>query len=136
MKRFNGGTRVGGGYYFNLKTWEVANIAAHEGVLPGEAKDTYLHAPLPALLVVAPVLGLGFAMFLPFIGFAMPAWALGKKLIGTGTKAAADVAATVAAPWQPGEAYLAGKPGAERKEPAKAEKLEALAKEIEERRAE
>ena len=134
MKRFNGGAKVGGGYYWNLKTWEVATISENEGVLPGNDKDVYLHAPLPVLFVVAPVMGLGFAIFLPFIGFAMPLLALTKKVFGAGAKAAANVAATVAPPWQPGEAYLAGKPG-EKKEPAGEEKLEALAKEIEERRA-
>jgi hypothetical protein len=135
MKRFNGGTRVGGGYYWNLKTWEVTTIGETEGMLPGGEKDVYLHAPLPVLFIVAPVMGLGFAMFLPLIGFVMPIYAFGKRVLGAGAKAAADVAATVAPPWQPGEAYLAGKPG-EKKEPAEKQRLEALAKEIEERRAE
>jgi hypothetical protein len=130
MKRYNGGTKVGGGYYFNLKSWEVANIEGKEGTLPGEAKDTFLHAPLPVLFVVAPVLGIGFAMFLPLIGFVMPVYALVKRMKAAG----AEAAATMTPAWQPGEAYLAGKP--EEKKAAPKEELEKLAKEIDERRAE
>ncbi|MGZ6144109.1 MAG: hypothetical protein ACXWLM_12280 [Myxococcales bacterium] len=133
MKRYNGGTRVEGGYYFSEKSWEITTISGKEGVLPGAADERYIHAPLLALFVLAPVMGLGFAMFLPFIGFALPFYALGKKLMGAGRKAAEDVAATMTPGWQPGEAYLAGKPG---EKAAKEERhLEKLEKEIEEKRA-
>ena len=128
MKRYNGGTKVEGGYYFNEKSWEIVTISGKDGMLPGAAEDRFLHAPLPVLFVVAPVMGLGFAMFLPFIGFALPFYALGKRLTGATRKAAEDVAATVKPAWQPGEAYLAGKP----EEPVADPKLE---KEINEKRA-
>ncbi len=131
MKRYNGGNKVEGGYYFNLGNWEIVTMK-DPGVLP---EGEYIRAPMPALLIVAPVLGFGFALFLPFIGFAMAFYAAGKKLTGAGAKVAADVGATVTPAWQPGEAYLAGKPEEKKEGAPKEEKLEALAKEIEEKRA-
>ena len=134
MKRYIGGSKVGGGYYFNLGSWEITTIERDGGVLPGGEEERYVHAPLLALFVLAPVMGLGFAMFLPFIGFAMPAYALGKKLAGAGRQAAENVAATMTPGWQPGEAYLAGKPG--EKAATEERHLEKLEKEIAEKRAE
>lgn len=92
MTRYEGGTRVKGGYYFNLKNWEIKNVAGAEGELPGSNADKFLHAPTPVLLVAAPVIGAAFAMFLPFIGFAMPVYAVWKKVRGTpeGTPAEAN----------------------------------------------
>jgi hypothetical protein len=143
MKRFNGGTKVGGGYYFNTSTWEFTTITEDLGRLPGAARETYLHTPLLALLVVAPVLGAAFALFLPFIGFALPIYALGRAVVGTGRALAHEATATLAPQWQPGEAYLAGKPGAEQGTARGAEKaagqdpgaLAGLQAEIEARRA-
>ena len=113
MTRFNGGTKVGGGYYFNTSSWEIATITDDRGTLPGDARVTFIHVPLMALFVLAPVMGLAFAMFLPFIGFALPLYALGKAVVGTGKQLVHEAAATVTPTWQPGEAYLAGKPGNE-----------------------
>jgi hypothetical protein len=141
MERFNGGTKVQGGYYIQVAKWEVVTVAEDVGTLPGGSKDQYLHAPLPVLMVVAPVMGAVFAVFLPFLGFAMPVWALGKKLADLGAKAAGEVAATLTTSWQPGVAHLADKPeeqkageAAEGKGPAGDEKLTELGKEIEQRR--
>lgn len=156
MERFNGGTKVQGGYYIHLDKWEIVTVVEDVGTLPGAAKDQYLHAPLPVLLVLAPVMGGLFAVFLPFLGFAMPLWALGKKLSQLSAKAVQEIAATLTPHWQPGVAYLADKPdakkapegakgaeakgeevkGEEMKAPAGDEKLEEVAKEIEQRRAE
>jgi hypothetical protein len=144
MKRFNGGTKVAGGYYFNVTSWEFATISDDQGSLPGDATQQYIHVPLLALFVVAPVLGLVFAMFLPFIGFALPIYALGKAVVGTGKEMAHEAAATVSPQWRPGEAYLAGKPGEDKGTKLGAEKaagqdpghLNELQAEIEKRRSE
>ena len=139
MTRHNGGTEVQGGYYLNLKSWEIATVRGERGRLPGEGQFVFI--PTAALLVLAPVMGAVFAIVLPFLGFAMPAWALARKLAGASAKAVGEVAATVTPAWQPGESYLAGKAGEaqpEKKEPkaAAVEPIEALAKEIDQRRAE
>ena len=82
MKRYNGGREVQGGYFWHVGKWEIATVAGETGTLPGTEQDTYLRASLPVLFVVAPVMGAAFAMFLPFIGFAMPFYAIGKQIFG------------------------------------------------------
>jgi len=140
MMRYDAGTQVRGGYYWNSRSWELATVAGAGGKLEGAQGDKFVRVPLPAIFVLAPLMGGAFALFLPFIGFAMPVYALVRRLLHAGTKAAADVAATVTPDWQPGEAYLSGKPGEEKKAAPEPEKkgeagnLAALAKEIEERR--
>jgi hypothetical protein len=88
MKRYQGGTRVRGGYYWHVGTWEIATVQGEAGLLPGSGEDRYLHAPLPVLFVAAPVMGAAFAMFLPFAGFAMPVYAIARALRGGGTNPA------------------------------------------------
>jgi hypothetical protein len=122
MERYNGGTKVAGGYYFNTTNWEFTTITGEQGTLPGTAQAQYIRTPLLALFVVAPVAGAAFAMFLPLIGFALPVYALGRALVNTGRDLVQDAAATIAPQWHPGEAHLAGKanpeqgaaPGAEK----------------------
>jgi hypothetical protein len=80
MERYNGGTVVKGGYYWNTGTWEIATIAGAEGTLAGAPTERYVRVPLPLLFVVAPAMGGAFAIFLPFIGFAVPFYALGRRL--------------------------------------------------------
>jgi hypothetical protein len=82
MKRYLGGTKVQGGYYWHVGTWEITTLKEETGTLPGVPEDRYLHAPLPLLFVAAPVMGAAFAIFLPFIGFAMPIYAIGRGLFG------------------------------------------------------
>ena len=82
MKRYNGGTKVAGGYYWHIGTWEIATVKGKEGTLPGGATDLYVHAPVPVLFVLAPVMGAAFAIFLPFLGFAMPVYAIVRGLFG------------------------------------------------------
>ncbi len=79
MKTCNGGTKVRRGYYWNLRAWEVVTVGA-ESALPGGADERFVHVPLPVLFVVAPVMGGLFAVFLPFIGFAMTFYGAGKKV--------------------------------------------------------
>jgi hypothetical protein len=93
MKRYLGGTKVEGGYYWHMGSWEIATVKEETGTLPGASKDRYLHAPLPVLFVAAPVMGAAFAIFLPFIGFAMPVYALGRGIFGKGRKQAVDTGA-------------------------------------------
>jgi hypothetical protein len=93
MKRYLGGTKVEGGYYWHVGTWEIVAVKEVTGTLQGGAGDKYLHAPLPVLFVAAPVMGAAFAMFLPFIGFAMPAYALGRGIFGKGRKQQVDTGA-------------------------------------------
>ena len=87
MKRHAGGTRVEGGYYWHVGTWEIAPIRGETGTLPGGPQDQYLHAPVPVLFLAAPVMGAAFAMFLPFIGVAMPVYGIARGLFKRGREA-------------------------------------------------
>lgn len=104
-----GGTAAKTGFYWNLGKWEMTMVPRQGGILPGGAGDRYLKTPVVALLVLAPLMGAVYAMFLPFIGFAMLFAFLGKKALAIGRSGAVGVAATMTPSWRPGEAYLAEK---------------------------
>ena len=110
-----GGTAAKNGFYWNLRKWEMTLVPRQGGILPGDASDSYLKVPVVALLVMAPLMGAAYAMFLPFIGFAMLFTFLGKKALAMGRSGAVDVAATMTPNWRPGEAYLAS--GRKQKQP-------------------
>jgi hypothetical protein len=102
-----GGTAAKNGFYWNLGKWEMTMVPKQGGILPGGVSDRYLKVPVVALLVLAPLMGAAYAMFLPFIGFAMLFTFLGKKALAMGRSGAVDVVATMSPDWRPGEAYLA-----------------------------
>jgi hypothetical protein len=100
-----GGHKVKAGTYWNMVNGSRTDLA-EEGILPGGHDTLYVKAPSITVLAAGPVLGLLFAVFLPFIGIAMAAVLLIRKL-GEGLRNAAI--ASVAFGWKPIEAYLAGR---------------------------
>jgi hypothetical protein len=76
-KRAGDAARVG--FYFNLKTWELSLHRTEGAKLPGGATDRYTRVPAVALLLLGPVMGFFFVIFLPFIGFALVARELGRR---------------------------------------------------------
>jgi hypothetical protein len=115
-----GGDSVGIGNYWNFSTGERVHME-NEGVLPGGKTERYYKVHPAAILIAAPVLGLAYAIFLPFIGLAMLASVLFKKLFGG---LAASAYRSAAFSWQPSEAYLAGKRRGARKGERREEKKE------------
>jgi hypothetical protein len=109
MTKRIGGTSAKSGFYWNLGEWEMTMIPKQGGLLPGDAGDKYLKVPVVALLVLAPVMGAGYALFLPCVGFALLFSFLGKKAYAAALVGVSGVAATMGSEWRPGEAYLAGK---------------------------
>ena len=71
MTKYNGGDTVKAGFYWNRGKLGAEVIPAEGGTLPGATEIAYTRIPWPVLLVVAPVMGGAFAMFLPFLGLAM-----------------------------------------------------------------
>jgi len=71
-----------GGFYFNLKSWELHLHRKDGDRLPGATGDRYVRIPTLALLVLGPAMGFLFVIFLPAIGFALAFRELGKKLLG------------------------------------------------------
>ncbi len=100
-----GGHNAKAGTYWNVMNGSRIDLA-EEGMLPGGEKTMYLKAPGIAVLAAGPVLGLLFAVFLPFIGIAMAAMFIIKK-VGKGVREAAVASATFG--WKPIEAYLTGR---------------------------
>jgi hypothetical protein len=111
-----GGDSVGMGNYWNFSTGDRVHLE-NDGILPGDKTQRYFRVHPAAILFAAPVLGLAYAVFLPFIGLAMLASVLSKKLFG-GLAASAYRGAAFS--WQPSESYLAGK----RRSAGKGEKRE------------
>jgi hypothetical protein len=107
MTKRIGGTAAKNGFYWNLGKWEMTMVPKQGGILPGGASERYLKVPVIGLLFLAPLMGAVYAMFLPFIGFAMLFTFLGKKALAMGRSGAVDVAATMTPAWRPGEAHLA-----------------------------
>jgi len=143
MAQRMGGTATKNGFYWNLAKWEMQVIPRQGGVLLGSPTDKYLKVPILALLVVAPVMGALYAIFLPFIGFALVLGFAGRKAGAAAKALAAHVMATVSPHWSPGAAYLAGKGKAtDTKEhdavtdtkPGAEQPLDAIEREIDEQR--
>jgi hypothetical protein len=100
-----GGHKVAAGTYWNMTNGSRVQME-QEGVLPGDQKTRYIKAPVAVMLMAAPVIGLVFAVFLPFIGIAMTLSLIGKKLVDGVASAAAG---SMSFGWRPIEAYLAGR---------------------------
>src|SRR5512140_898850 len=136
MARYEGGMLVGGGYYWNPRSWEVEVVPSEGGRLKGAGGSRYVKLPFPLLFVVVPLLGALFLVFLPLIGFALFAYAIVKKVTGGVKQGATELASTMApGNFATGEAHFTGKPGEEKKgeAPQSAESTE-LEKEIEARK--
>ena len=81
MKRFEGNSRVSGGFYFNQKSWDLVTVSGKAGILPGTTSEQYLRVPLFLMLLGAPVFGATLVMFLPFVGIALFLHAMFRKAV-------------------------------------------------------
>lgn len=135
IRRHVGGEVVKGGVYWSKSAGEFITVPSEGGILPGSSSDQYIWAPLPVVLIVGPIMGLGFAFFLPLSGVLV----LVPFLLGKLRGAAAPSAARMATPqMQPGVSYLeshsGGSKGLEASEGEDKGKLVDLAHEIAEKR--
>jgi hypothetical protein len=140
MTKHSAGSQAKAGYYFNAASWDVHPVAADGERLPGETGQSWIAIPTVAALFLAPVLGLAFLMFLPFIGFYLSVEAALQPVLRIFKHEASELAATMSPGWQPGEAHLTGK-REEGHQPVEsqgppADGLDALAREIEAKRQE
>ncbi len=71
MTRYYGGEEVRSGFYWNPGRWEIVPVGKKGAVLPGTKEIRYLKIPTLLLMVMGPVLGGLYMIFLPLIGFAM-----------------------------------------------------------------
>ncbi len=138
MTTYQSGAAVQSGYYFNPVRWHVEPIADDGAKLP-DVPGTWMKVPTIAALLLVPILGATFLMFLPLVGFIMLFRALGASVLRVFRASAGELAATMSPGWQPGEAHFTGKrpenADIEEKGPtARGEALDALAEEIERKR--
>jgi hypothetical protein len=100
------------GTYWDISTGDRISIKDQE-TLPGDYSKTYIKASSAVVLLFGPVVGLSFAIFLPFIGIAMAVSFVGKKIVSAGKTAAQRVANSAVKniffAWKPLQAYLAGR---------------------------
>ena len=141
MKNYTGSMKVKGGYYWNLKEWDIRAVSGDEGVLPGPPQQRYLRLPLLVMIPFALVMSFAYVIFLPLIGFVMTLYAASRKLARLASGTAHDALATMTPTWRPGEAHFTGKsdPQTEERsqEPAPpSESLESLKQEVARRREE
>jgi hypothetical protein len=84
MKRIQGGTKVEPGFYWNAGDWQIVTVEREPRALPGGADQSYIKVPAAGMLLLTPLLGLSFVIFLPFVGFAMVARQVGRKAVRVG----------------------------------------------------
>jgi hypothetical protein len=136
MTKLNAGTPVKSGHYFSLKSWTILPVEHDGELLPGAAGEQWVPMPLAVAVAAAPMLGAGFLMFMPFIGFYLTAKALTRPVVRIFSKSTTELAATMSPGMVPGEAYLTGKAGEKKESKGTAEEkeLDALQAEIDARR--
>jgi hypothetical protein len=117
MKRFTGTETVPPGLYLNLRQVSFKSLD-EEGPLPGTKEEVWRAVPTLMLLVVGPIMGLAFVVFLPLICFAMVGWLLGIKGARLATAVTRAAARSVKPGWEPSLAFFS------RSRPAKGDKVE------------
>jgi hypothetical protein len=88
----NGGTKGEGGYFWSRDEWRMVVVKDGEA-LPGAKDERFMKIPTTAMLLLAPVMGGLFVVFLPFVGFALVAHQLGKQTLATVRRRALHVPA-------------------------------------------
>ncbi len=102
---YNGGVRVAQGTYWDL-TKGTRIDAIQDSILPGTADKIYIKASVAIMLLVSPMLGLLFAVFLPFIGIAMAIGMFVRLMLGRTVHA---LAGSTSFSWKPAESYFSGR---------------------------
>ncbi|MDP3718268.1 MAG: hypothetical protein Q8T13_10935 [Acidobacteriota bacterium] len=115
MTTYTGNQIVEPGLYYAVAPLKLTTVD-ERGPLPGGDTRTYYRVPMLVMLALAPLLGLAFVIFLPFIGFAMVFRLAGEKALEVGGRAATQGVRVLRPAWAPALAFLARtkpvKPGA------------------------
>ena len=82
IRKYSGGTFAPCGTYVNTKSWEFQSVPREGDRLEGEGA-TYYRVPLLAVMVLGPLAGLAFILFLPVAVPAVLIYAIGRRLIMT-----------------------------------------------------
>ncbi len=82
FSQHHGGSIVDGGIYWSRRAMEFVPVPASGGTLPGGHEDVYVRTPILLVLVLGPLMGLAFAMFLPLSGILGVAGIVAGRLVG------------------------------------------------------
>jgi hypothetical protein len=107
---FAGNQAVQSGYYLDPSRWVIEPVAEDGGRLPA-GPGAWRRIPTAAALLAAPLLGLAFLVFLPFVGFALTAQAALAPVGRFLREASVGLAATMSPGHAVGAAHLSGKAG-------------------------
>ncbi len=105
MLTYKGGHTVGKGTYWDVTSGRRIDVLS-DAVLAGGDGATYIRMSPGFMLLSGPVIGLLYAIMMPFLGIATAA-ALGVSAVLGGIYHAA--AKSVSFGWRPKNAYLSGK---------------------------
>ena len=106
MTTYRGGDTVQPGFYINLRGLSFEMIDEQPKALPGDSLATYRRVPAVAMLAAAPLIGLAFLVFLPFIGIAMVGSVVASKATAVAADAVRAGARVVRPNWEPSLAFL------------------------------
>ena len=129
-----GGQKVKKGTYWNPSDGHRVDLR-EDSVLPGTSGTTYLRMPAGGMLVVAPIFGLLYVVFLPVFGlmavvgmWLVPIFGVIAGTTLAGIKLCSGMFSTagksVSFGWTPAASYLSGKKAAKKNEEKKEEKEE------------
>jgi hypothetical protein len=105
MTTYTGNQIVETGLYYAARPFRLTSVD-ERGPLPGTEDRTWHRVPMILMLALAPLLGLAFVIFLPFIGFAMVARMAGEKAVELGGQLATQAARVLQPAWAPARAFL------------------------------
>ena len=105
MRHYRGTETVEPGLYLNLRQLSFKSMD-ETGCLPGKVEDVYRRVPTLALLLVGPLMGLAFVVFLPFIAFVMVGWLLVVKSTHLAADAMRGAVRVLRPGWEPSLAFL------------------------------
>ena len=97
----------------------MAMVPAEGGLLPGGSDRHYTRIPTVLFLLMAPLMGALYVVFLPVAGFALVAGHALRALKTLAMDTFMQIAVAVSPSWAPGEAYLANRKRAKAERAAK-----------------
>ncbi len=106
MKRYTGNQVVKKGIYLSLTRRDLATIESDSDILPGASDERYVKIPPVAMIVLGPIMGLLYVIFLPFISFAMVLGLMAHKAFLGFRFVGRSLVREGALHWMPGVAYL------------------------------
>jgi hypothetical protein len=105
MFKHTGGQKVESGTYWDVMTGLRVDFD-QEGTLPGGSGSKYLKASSGAILLLGPILGLAYIVFLPIMGIVTALALMVQKTLGGVFGLGKHI---VHFGWRPAESYLGGK---------------------------